>query len=53
MRAAILSVMTWARVGGHGKVGVGQVDGGLEVAVEGVGKSAQGGGLAGADVAGD
>jgi hypothetical protein len=39
--------------GGHPQMGVGQIDESVEVAVEGVGKGAQGGGFAGADVAGD
>ena len=39
--------------GGGGQVGIGEVDDGVEVAVEGVGEGAEGGGLAGADVAGD
>jgi hypothetical protein len=39
--------------GGDGEMGVGKVNDGVEVAVEGVGESAQGGGLAGADITGD
>jgi hypothetical protein len=39
--------------GGDGEVGVGEVDDGVDVGVEGVGEGADGGGLAGADIAGD
>jgi|GEM_PF-6023098 len=39
--------------GGGGQVRIGEVDNGVEVAVEGVGEGAQGSGLAGAHVAGD
>ena len=39
--------------GGDGEVGVGEVDDGVEVAVEGVGEGTQGCGLTGTDVAGD
>ena len=39
--------------GGDGEVGVGKVDDGVEVGVEGVDEGADGGGLAGADVASD
>jgi len=38
---------------GDGQVGIGEVDDGIDVVVEGVGKGPQGGGFAGADVAGD
>jgi hypothetical protein len=38
---------------GGRQVGIGEVDEGVEVAVEGVGEGTEGGGLAGADVAGD
>lgn len=39
--------------GGDGEVRVGEVDDGVEVVVERMGESAESGGLAGADVAGD
>jgi hypothetical protein len=39
--------------GGDGEVGVGEADDGVEIVVERVSKGAEGGGLAGADVAGD
>ena len=39
--------------GSGGQVRIGEVDDGVEVAVEGVSEGAQGGGLAGADIAGD
>jgi len=39
--------------GGDGEVGIGEVDDGVEVVVEGVGEGTQGGGLAGTDVTGD
>jgi hypothetical protein len=39
--------------GGDGQVGVGEIDEGKEIAVEGVSKGAQSGGLAGTDVTGD
>jgi hypothetical protein len=39
--------------GGDGEVGVGEVDDGVDIGVEGVGEGADGGGLAGADVPGD
>ena len=39
--------------GGGLEIGIGQVDEGMEVAVQGMGKGAQGGGFAGADIAGD
>jgi hypothetical protein len=39
--------------GGGRQVWIGEVDDSVEVAVEGVGESAQGGGLAGTDIAGD
>jgi hypothetical protein len=39
--------------GGDAEVGVGEVDDGIEIAVESLGEGADGGGFAGADVAGD
>jgi hypothetical protein len=39
--------------GDDGEVGVGEVDDGVDVGVEGVGEGADGGGLAGADIAGN
>ena len=39
--------------GGDAEVGIGEIDDGVEVAVEGLGKGADGGGLAGADIAGE
>ena len=39
--------------GGDAQVGIGEIDDGVEVAVEGLGEGADGGGFAGADVAGD
>lgn len=39
--------------GGDGEMGVGEVDDGVEVVVERVSEGTEGGGLAGADVAGD
>jgi hypothetical protein len=39
--------------GGDREVGIGEVDDGVEVAIERVSEGAEGGGLAGADVTGD
>ena len=39
--------------GGGRQVRIGEVNDGIEVAVEGVGEGAKGGGFAGADIAGD